>query len=243
MARSFNGSSDYLEYGGAALTALPVTMACWGYKSTTTQFSTAVVLRTNGANNRIQLVWSNNGTLRAISVNTSNTIATATNTTVYPTNTWLHSAAVFTSTTSRTVYRNGVAGTTNTTSNDPSASSFDRTNIGSLSSASQPFDGNLAEVGIWNVALTGEEIASLSDGISPLNVRPASLIAYWPLIGNFSPEIDLRGRFEMTVSGATKADHPRVYKPAGVMIPRKAPVVTTSIPVLYRQRQQQGMAA
>jgi hypothetical protein len=153
---------------------------------------------------------------------------------------------VFASTTSRTSYLNGTASTTNTTSNNPSASTFDVTDIANNQAASARanyFNGLIAEAGIWSVALTLAEIQSLAKGVSPLMIRPASLIAYWPLIGQTSPEIDLRGRYEMTVSGAVAGDHPRVYMPTQPFSPRKVTLAASTVPVLYRQRQMQGMAA
>jgi hypothetical protein len=120
---------------------------------------------------------------------------------------------------------NGTVSTTNQTSNDPSASSFNVTDIANNQASSARanyFSGLIAEAGIWSVALTAAEIASLAKGISPLSIRPASLLAYWPLIGQTSPEIDFHGRFEMTVSGAVADDHPRVYMPVGTLFNSRA---------------------
>jgi len=47
----------------------------------------------------------------------------------------------------------------------------------------------------------------------------------------------------MTVNGAVQADHPRVYMPAQPLYPRKVALAASTVPVLYRQRQMQGMAA
>ena len=49
-------------------------------------------------------------------------------------------------------------------------------------------NGRLAEIAIWNAALTDDEVLSLSKGVSPLRVDPQNLVAYWPLYGNGSPE-------------------------------------------------------
>lgn len=244
MSRSFNDSTDYLEYAGAARAALPVTMACW-VNADLVGADAAVSLSTATALNSISIQLTNTGVLRARSSTTGGVVASADTTATVSANTWAHIAGVFTSNTSRTAYIDGGNAVTNTTSNNPSASSFNTTNIGVRYETSRAnyFGGEIAEVGIWSVALTAAEIASLAKGVSPLMIRPASLISYWPLIGQTSPEIDLHGRFEMTVSGAVAAEHPRVYMPSGIMIPRKAPIITTSIPVLYRQRQMQGMAA
>jgi len=76
-----------------------------------------------------------------------------------------------------------------------------------------PFDGLIAEVGIWDVALTDAEIASLAKGFSPLLVRPQNLKGYWPLWGTGSPERDYSGLgSHATVTGTVNAGnkHPPV---------------------------------
>lgn len=243
MSRSLNGTTDYLEYSGAASTALPVTLVSWCNTSVTTATQVCVSLSTAAGTNSVSLRLINGAIIRARSSNTAGTAVQSDTTGTYSANTWFHAAAVFTSNTSRTAYLNGTAATTNTTSNDPSASTFNITSIGNNTASSVRanfYTGSIADAAIWSVALTAAEIASLAKGVSPLMIRPASLISYWPLIGQASPEIDLHSRFEMTVSGATAAAHPRVYMPRGVMIPKESSI---RVPVLYRQRQMQGMAA
>ncbi len=56
-----------------------------------------------------------------------------------------------------------------------------------FSSPESRFDGDVAEVASWAVALSAPEIASLAKGFSPLLVRPASLKAYWPLVRDGRP--------------------------------------------------------
>ena len=70
-------------------------------------------------------------------------------------------------------------------------------------------DGKLAEVGIWNVALTAAEIASLAKGMTCDKVRPQSLVFYAPLVRNLQ---DVRGGLTITNNNtATVATHTRVY--------------------------------
>ena len=64
-----------------------------------------------------------------------------------------------------------------------------------------------AGAGIWNVALTAAEIASLAKGFSPRLIRPQSLAFYAPLIRE---TLDIRGGLTLTDSGSTVADHPRI---------------------------------
>ena len=78
-----------------------------------------------------------------------------------------------------------------------------RGNVSSYSSAS------VADVGVWNVALTTDEIASLARGVTCEQVRPQSLVFYAPLIRNIG---DMARSIALTNNNtATVADHPRVY--------------------------------
>lgn len=90
-------------------------------------------------------------------------------------------------------------------------------------------DGRVAEAAIWNVALTASEVAALAKGVSPLQIRPASLQAYWPLIGRQSPEPDWVGGFNLTLTNApANAAHVPVMPPyawvmnRGVFVPAAA---------------------
>lgn len=88
-------------------------------------------------------------------------------------------------------------------------------NIGRRPTATSPFDGLIAEVALWVAYLTDGEWASLGKGFSPLLIRPQSLKAYWPILGNVSPEPDPRGGNNATINGTlNKADHPHIYTPA-----------------------------
>jgi len=66
---------------------------------------------------------------------------------------------------------------------------------------SAPFPGLIAEVAVWDAALTAGEIMAVSKGINPLLVRPQSLKGYWPLSGATN-ERDYSGKgSHLTVSG------------------------------------------
>ena len=76
-------------------------------------------------------------------------------------------------------------------------------------SAGLYFNGQIAEVGVWNVALNAAEIASLAKGMTCDKVRPDSLVFYAPLVRNL---IDYSGGLTITNNNsATVAVHPRVY--------------------------------
>lgn len=66
---------------------------------------------------------------------------------------------------------------------------------------------------MWNVALSDTDAAVLALGYSPLLVRRSALVSYWPLLGFYSPEIDLLSSTGITLTGTTQSAHTRVFYP------------------------------
>lgn len=241
MARSFDGSADYLEATTSPVTSFGtsgVTLAGWFYPNNTTSVVTILQVATNGGNGRLQLYADGTASdlIKAESVNSAGTGAPATAGT-FTASTWQHAAGVFASTTSRTAYFNGTAGTVNTTDSDPSISGFNRTLVAARrNSAGVGAFGNtrVAECGIWNVGLSNGEIAMLAAGYSPLMVRPLSLVFYAPLHGRNGAA----GNEEAWVGNATLVqtsspalvDHPRIIYPrrrSDIWVPAAAATAPT----------------
>lgn len=142
------------------------------------------------------------------------TNAFATGVTAFTAGTWAHAAAVWDGS-NNFCYKDGVQDGTVVASAAPTGvDTFE------ISSASQFFDGDIAECAVWNVALTVAELASLAAGVSPALVRPSALVSYWPLVGTTAPEIDPKGRDELTVTGATAGAHPRMIYGADPVLVR-----------------------
>lgn len=74
------------------------------------------------------------------------------------------------------------------------------------------WDGKIAEFGVWNRILSAAEADILGKGFSPLFI-PRGLVFYAPLVGKYSPEIDIVGGGSGTITGATAASHPRIIYP------------------------------
>lgn len=155
------------------------------------------------------LYATNTGKVSASAAN-NNVFAEAQSTTSYSANTWHHVCGVFASNTSRTIYLDGAGSATNTTSLTPTL--IDIVTIAAARKSGNVdnyLNGSLAEVAIWNAALTEPEAKSLSAGMSPKLVRPQSLVLYVPLIR--SPQ-DQKAALAFTTQGSpTVATHPRVY--------------------------------
>jgi hypothetical protein len=90
---------------------------------------------------------------------------------------------------------------------------------GTNTATNEQFDGRVSEVAIWAGDIGAAGFAMLGKRVSPLLVRPDLLVGYWPLLGNASPEVDLVGGNNGTITGAVaKADHPRITRGSGPMI-------------------------
>jgi hypothetical protein len=122
-----------------------------------------------------------------------------------------HAALTFSPSTFSRIYVDGVQDAERT-SGVP-ASIADNTDVnlifGGPPTGGFGFNGTIAEVGIWNAALTAAEIASLAKGMTCDKVRPQSLVFYAPLVRDL---IDAKGGLTITNNNtATVANHPRVY--------------------------------
>jgi hypothetical protein len=202
-------SSQHLTTASAPVSSHPCTLSCWFYSNTLTNCALVTVETTSGNLTLMNIGANDNGTARAnIYQNASG--ATFDTTASFSNQTWNHIACAFSSATSRTLYLNGGNSVTNTTS--VTTSSLVRAAISGryFSGSTSAFaNGRIAEVGIWNAALTAAEIASLADGMTCDKVRPQSLVFYAPLVRNLQ---DVRGGRTITNNNtATVANHPRVY--------------------------------
>lgn len=222
MARAFvRASSQYLQHGAAAVSAYPLTLVAWFNSDDVTADQAILsvahheVTSPQGRWAILQVRGTTAGDPVSAATFDGTTFAQALTTSGYSADTWHHGCAVFASETSRTAYIDGGNSASETTS--VPFPSVTRTVIGRRlqdPEADFYFSGKIAEAAIWSVALDAGEIAALAKGFCPLLIRPTSLVAYWDIPGNSSPELDRwKSRFDMTVTGATKADHIRIYYP------------------------------
>ena len=210
MAYDFNGTNQYLS-GTAPIDGLtkPFTLACWFNSDTVTANQYLVSLSSASSGG---YAITAHGVLAGdpvLCINTSGAFAQSSS--GYTANTWNHVAGVFTSTSSKTVYLNGGSSGTNTTldATNPTATNIHIGVTRFNGSFTQYSDARIAEVGVWNVALTAAEIASLARGMTCDKVRPQSLVFYAPLVRDL---IDVKGGVTITNNNtATVANHPRVY--------------------------------
>jgi hypothetical protein len=195
------GTNKNLTTASSPVVAAPLTIAAWFYNPASTDGNIFGVLDLLNSHGFFMYVGSDNrlsGFIKDVSGTTTWPATTSTSA-----NTWSHACAVFTNTTSRTIYLNGGSSATNT-SNRTGATPT-KVVIGSISFSV----ARAAECGIWNAALTAAEIASLAKGMTCDKIRPQNLVFYAPLVRDL---IDQKGGLTITNNnGATVAAHPRVY--------------------------------
>ena len=152
----------------------PISIACWVnfVGVTATQYflnvnETALRVATSGI---ISLYVSGGGASVDVSCATSVTSSI-----------WYHVAGVKAAHNDNKIYLNGVLEKSDSTL--VSSPDFSILNVGSKNDAgANPFNGSLAEVGIWQDTLTQDDITALAKGFTPIKIKPNTLKAYYPLI-------------------------------------------------------------
>lgn len=211
MAYLFNGTSNRLTTSSVPVSTVPLTLACW-FKSTSLTLSQAlIVLSLPSDTINFYMINAAGGVsgdpLRAQKTSPAGNVTA--DSSAYSSSTWNHAAGTFTST-SVTSWLNGSSFTTNgSLATEPTVTA---TCIGArlANNTAQGFvSGDIAEVGIWNVALTASEILSLSKGVVCSLIRPQSLVFYAPLIRDL---VDIKGSLTITNNNSTTvSNHPRIY--------------------------------
>lgn len=210
MAYSFaSASSQSLSVASTPATAVPITIAQWLYIPSHTGVSRSIahVGSTNANGCRLQITSGNRLQLLHIGAQQANISQTDTQA---ATGTWLHVCGVYASLSSRSLYVNGVLQAA-TTTDITSQTAFEVIIVGArqLTTLGQFLDGYIGDFGVWNAAITADEVVSLSKGFACSKIRPQSLVFYAPLSRNLT---DVRGNLAITNNNAaTVANHPRIY--------------------------------
>ncbi len=225
MARTGFSTSNYFRtVVTPPVVATPLTLVSWFNPNTLTPAASAtmVVLDNSAAaanRNSFLLYMDTSGHPVAQAADGTATQSSGNGATAANLNAWNHAAAVFNGTTQLFSYLNGALGGSNTGGSVRVPSSLDSITIGASwdtgPAVTRPFTGDLAEAAVYNIALSAAEILALSKGLSPLKMRPEALVAYWPLVGNNSPENNLKSNaVTMSIVGSlSKSAHPRVILP------------------------------
>jgi len=212
MARGTFSSGNYFSRPASVVSAPPFTIQMWWFMTGWGgAFQCGVQIgRSSSGDHRHNIAVGDSGTpiVSCYSRTTSSdrsqiTISAADH------NKWNHHVGVWRSSANRQVYLNGAPGGLNTTNLSPS--SLNATSIGIQTDGSnEPATTmRIAEVAIWDIDLSADDIAALAKGFSPLMVRRDRLVEYMPLVrSNWSKS----GAFGVTGAPGV-LDHPRIILP------------------------------
>ena len=155
-----SGSSEYLFNDTALVSDVPLSMHALFRQDNTTD-DCIVSIGDKDAFNQIHMLSTLGGpTVVIAGTRGGGGVVSADATTTYSTNTWYSVGGVWASSTSRKIYFEGAMEAENTS--DTTASSIDTVVIGARPNKTKKLDGRVAEIAIWNVALTDAEMLILS---------------------------------------------------------------------------------
>lgn len=216
-AMEFNGSTEKAVTDVAEVTAAPFTVCAWGNTANITDTQTIFSLgNSTPTNDRFEMLW--RGAIAGDPIfvearENGGTAGSVDTTTGYSASTWHLSCYVEVSSASRSAFIDGGSEGTDTTSSTPAG--IDRTLVATLQTSSGQilfFDGAIAEVGIWNAALTDGEVATLAKSFAPPCVRRNALVAYYPMVRDATSLKDLFSGTanHLTLTGGTVSGHPSI---------------------------------
>jgi len=218
MAREFDGSTQFIEAASAVLSGVPLTMACWLNSDSITDNQTVIQIADASSSVNYFSLQALGGIagdpIRGV-MRQSGAINVPVTSTGYLADTWHHICAVFAAADSGAVYIDGGSKGTDTATATPTNLDITSLGVRNTGGTSEFTDGEIAEVAIWNVALTDAEVAQLAAGYSPRLVRPQGLVLYMPLVRELH---DIVGRIGMTNTGTTVSDHPPIIYPISPQI-------------------------
>jgi len=163
IVAEFDGTTDYfVNTSNLIVTGVPFSMTGW-YRTTSDSTTQSVcnVADFAGGSNQMGLDLSGTESGDPVRAYSQAGSFAASSLQGYTINTWEHIAGVWASATSRVVSLNGVGGTPNTTNLTPAG--LDNTSVGMKrdDSADGDFSGRLADVRVYNRALSDAEVAAL----------------------------------------------------------------------------------
>lgn len=204
-----NGT-DYIQ-GTATLFSYPFSINLWFYPPSGA-LGTLQMFVLHNTTDAQRFALQINTSLSRINFNaftTANALATASIN--YTANAWNMATVVAASSTSRTIYLNNTGAITNTTSR--AVTTPTRWLIGANYSGTigPNFEGQIAEVAVWNTTLSTADIASLYTTTKAEYIKPQNLKVYVPLIRDINEERGSTSSITSVISDTTIEPHVRRY--------------------------------
>ena len=207
MSRLFATGSDHLDNNNPAWTAPAGTICAWIKSTSLVTPAQIVTLGTSGSgSNRFTLGMTSGAFFVCNENDGSSSVANATSPVLDTTN-WHLAVGVWSDHTNRAAFFDGLSKGTIAALKASSAPNVTR--ISADPAGGNPAAMYIAHVAIWNIALIDADVLKLLTQL-PSTVQAASLLEYWPLTGNASPEPSLgTSPHTLTVTGtAFSTDNP-----------------------------------
>lgn len=220
MARHFTrANTEYLEVQRTPVVAAPFTMGCWcrtDVVTTTNDYCLMQICDKDIFNEYWRLnaegdIFTGEFMFFA---NDSGAIGRAQSTTIPTVGTWYHVCGIEIASNSRAILINGGDKATNATNLTPDNADSIAISYENDSTPGDPWDGDIAEAFLYNVALTDREIWQLAHNKLPPEIRPQNLVGYWPLRRSHTWDRDMSGRGYHTtpMNTPTWSDNPPVLQ-------------------------------
>jgi hypothetical protein len=196
LARSFNGSSDFISCGhnNSFLAPTAISVAAWVNPSALTPTYSAIASRNDGAGRFYQMFIKSTGKAAFYAAGNS-TVDVDPGSHSISTSTWTHIGMSYDSVNGLLTYVGGISDGT-AAANGQLQTGFgtqDLTLGQDLINAGRFFAGAMADFALWNTTITPTQFANLASGQRANTIgSSANLVAYLPIVGQ-SPEPDKTG--------------------------------------------------
>jgi hypothetical protein len=170
MASGLTAATDFFNFTIPSLSP-PFSIACWVYAPSS---SSGFVVRIFNGSNYHGIVYLTTTAIARSFVLGDGTFRQAT-ISGFGFGSWQHLVGVFSATNNRQIYLNGTAGSANTNNQGVGGVTLASTNPA-------PSSHDIADLSIWNVALTQADITSLAKGFSGSRIRENALLFHAPLV-------------------------------------------------------------
>lgn len=190
MSRAFSVAGDNLTNAAAAVTVMPATgfsMSLWIKPTVGTTQNLMTLGAAAAANNQWTLVLTAAGAGQILvrdNVASNTTVSSAANAT---SGVWNLITGTFTDDTNRAIYLNGANKATTAVLKPITAPTNTRISGNPVATSPILSSGLVAHIAIWNTVLSDSDVLALYTNV-PSSVQVSSLLEYWPLTGNVSPE-------------------------------------------------------
>ena len=124
---------------------------------------------------------------------------------------WTPVVAVFTSNASRRIYLGTIGNTNSNTTALAATAGWKYLSFGRALDTSAQFAGRLAELAVWDVALSVDDITSYLSNYSADGIDATNLLAYWSCAAGNTKTAGVDSVGSLSVSGSTwDPDHPTI---------------------------------